>query len=50
VRRLTGEERYRARAGEIAAWSEADDGAVRAAELVEETAAKATSRRWPARA
>jgi MGT family glycosyltransferase len=50
VRRLAGAERYGARAGEIAAWSEANDGAARAAELVEEAAEKATSRRSPARA
>jgi UDP:flavonoid glycosyltransferase YjiC (YdhE family) len=35
VRRLLGEPSYRARAGEIAAWSRENDGAERAAELVE---------------
>ena len=35
VRRLLGDSSYRARAGEIAAWSRENDGAERAAELVE---------------
>jgi UDP:flavonoid glycosyltransferase YjiC (YdhE family) len=38
VRRLLGEERFRARAREIATWSEAHNGAAAAAELVEEAA------------
>jgi UDP:flavonoid glycosyltransferase YjiC (YdhE family) len=36
VRRLLGEKRFRARALEIAAWSEAHNGAAAAADLVEE--------------
>jgi UDP:flavonoid glycosyltransferase YjiC (YdhE family) len=49
VRRLLGEERFGGFAGEIAAWSEAHDGAAAAADLVEEAARNATSRREPAR-
>jgi MGT family glycosyltransferase len=49
VRRLLGDDGYRARTGEIAAWTEANDGAARAAELVEEVARKATSQLTPAR-
>jgi UDP:flavonoid glycosyltransferase YjiC (YdhE family) len=49
TRRLLGEERFRARAREIAAWLEAHDGAAAAGELVEETARNATSRLSPAR-
>jgi UDP:flavonoid glycosyltransferase YjiC (YdhE family) len=40
MRRLLGEERFRARALEIAAWSEAHNGAAAAADLVEEAARK----------
>jgi UDP:flavonoid glycosyltransferase YjiC (YdhE family) len=49
TRRLLGEERFRARAGELAAWSERHDGAAAAADLVEEAARNATSRLSPAR-
>ncbi len=49
TRRLLGEERFAARAREIAAWSEAHDGAAAAADLVEEAARNATSRLSPAR-
>jgi UDP:flavonoid glycosyltransferase YjiC (YdhE family) len=49
TRRLLGEERYRVRAEELAAWAGANDGAARAAELVEEAAERATSRLSPAR-
>jgi UDP:flavonoid glycosyltransferase YjiC (YdhE family) len=49
VRRLLGDRRYRARAGEIAAWAAKNDGAANAARLVEETAKDATSRPSPAR-
>ena len=49
VRRLLGDERYRARAEEIAAWATENDGAASAAELVEEAARNATSRPSPAR-
>jgi MGT family glycosyltransferase len=49
TRRLLGEGRYRARAEELAAWAAANDGALRAAELVEEAARNATSRLSPAR-
>jgi len=49
VRRLLGEERFRARAGEVAAWSEEHDGALAAADLVEDAARNATSRLSPAR-
>jgi UDP:flavonoid glycosyltransferase YjiC (YdhE family) len=38
VRRLLGEERFREKAGAIAAWSEEHDGAMAAAGLVEEVA------------
>jgi UDP:flavonoid glycosyltransferase YjiC (YdhE family) len=49
VRRLLGEVGFREKAREVADWSAAHDGAVAAAELVEEAARKATSRRKPAR-
>jgi UDP:flavonoid glycosyltransferase YjiC (YdhE family) len=49
VRRLFGEDRFRAKAREIAEWSEAHDGAATAADQVEETARNATSRLSPAR-
>jgi len=49
VRRLLGEQRFRARAREIAAWSEAHDGPAAAADLVENAARNATSRLSPAR-
>jgi UDP:flavonoid glycosyltransferase YjiC (YdhE family) len=49
TRRLLGEERFTARAGEIAAWAEANDGASVAADLVENAARNATSRPSPAR-
>jgi UDP:flavonoid glycosyltransferase YjiC (YdhE family) len=48
TRRLLSEERFRARAREIAAWSEAQDGAKAAANLVEGAARNATSRLSPA--
>ena len=38
VRRLLGDPRFREKADEVAAWSAANDGAVAAAELVEEKA------------
>jgi UDP:flavonoid glycosyltransferase YjiC (YdhE family) len=49
VRRLLHEESFAARAGEIAAWSDAHDGAAGAANLVEDAARNATSRLSPAR-
>jgi UDP:flavonoid glycosyltransferase YjiC (YdhE family) len=49
TRRLLGEERFTRRAREIAAWSEGQDGAAAAADLVEQAARKATSRLSPAR-
>jgi MGT family glycosyltransferase len=49
VRRLLGEGKFRATAHEIAAWSQANDGAVAAGDLVEEAARNATSRLSPAR-
>ncbi len=49
VRLLLGEERFTARTQEIAAWSQAHDGAAAAADLVEEAARNATSRLSPAR-
>jgi UDP:flavonoid glycosyltransferase YjiC (YdhE family) len=49
TRRLLGEPRFTARAGEIAAWSESHDGAATASDLVEEAARNATSRLSPAR-
>jgi UDP:flavonoid glycosyltransferase YjiC (YdhE family) len=49
TRRLLGEERFRARAGELAEWSAAHDGAASAADLVENAAQNATSRLSPAR-
>ena len=48
TRRLLREERFQVRAGQVAAWSAAHDGAVRAAELVEQAAQNATSRLSPA--
>jgi MGT family glycosyltransferase len=48
TRRLLGEEPFRARAREFAAWADATDGASRAAELVEKAAGNATSRLSPA--
>jgi UDP:flavonoid glycosyltransferase YjiC (YdhE family) len=49
TRRLLGEERFAARAREIARWSKSNDGAVAAASLVEESARNATSRLSPTR-
>jgi UDP:flavonoid glycosyltransferase YjiC (YdhE family) len=49
VRRLLDEERFGARAREIADWSAAHDGAAAAADLVEQAARNATSRLSPAR-
>ena len=49
VRRLLGEQSYRARAREIAVWSAENDGAATAADLVEAAARDATSRLSPAR-
>src|SRR5262245_34052802 len=49
TRRLLSEPRFAAKAGEIAAWSDAHDGAAAAADLVEDAARKATSRLSPAR-
>jgi UDP:flavonoid glycosyltransferase YjiC (YdhE family) len=49
TRRLVGEQRFGARAQEIAAWSEAHNGASTAADLIEVTALNATSRLSPAR-
>jgi UDP:flavonoid glycosyltransferase YjiC (YdhE family) len=49
TRRLLGEARFAARAREIAAWSETHDGALAAADLVEDAARNATSRTTPAR-
>jgi UDP:flavonoid glycosyltransferase YjiC (YdhE family) len=49
TRRLLGENRFAARACEIAARSESHEGAARAADLVEQTARNATSRLSPAR-
>jgi UDP:flavonoid glycosyltransferase YjiC (YdhE family) len=40
VRRMLGDPSFAARAGEIAAWGRANDGAARGAELVEELAAR----------
>jgi UDP:flavonoid glycosyltransferase YjiC (YdhE family) len=48
VRRLLGDGRYRARAKDIAGWAAENDGARRAADLVEGTARNSTSRRSPA--
>jgi UDP:flavonoid glycosyltransferase YjiC (YdhE family) len=42
VRRLLGEERFRERAREVAAWSAENDGAVAAADLVEDAAVHGT--------
>jgi UDP:flavonoid glycosyltransferase YjiC (YdhE family) len=49
TRRLLSEERFGARAQEIAAWSQSHDGPAAAAGLVEDAARNATSRREPAR-
>jgi UDP:flavonoid glycosyltransferase YjiC (YdhE family) len=49
TRRLLGEPRFTGRAEEIAAWSEAHDGAAAAADLVERAARNETSRLSPAR-
>jgi UDP:flavonoid glycosyltransferase YjiC (YdhE family) len=49
TRRLLGEESFRARAEEVAAWSSTHDGAAAAANLVEEATRNATSRLSPAR-
>jgi UDP:flavonoid glycosyltransferase YjiC (YdhE family) len=49
TRRLLADARYGVRARELAAWAEANDGAARAAELVEDAARNATSRLSPAR-
>ena len=49
AKRLLAEPQFRRRAEEIAAWSRENDGAERAADLVEEAARNATSRRAPAR-
>jgi UDP:flavonoid glycosyltransferase YjiC (YdhE family) len=49
TRRLLGEPGFTARTREIATWSEAHDGAVAAADLVEDAARNATSRLSPAR-
>jgi UDP:flavonoid glycosyltransferase YjiC (YdhE family) len=48
-RRLLGEGRFRVRAQEVAAWSAEHDGAVAAADLVEDAARNARSRLSPAR-
>jgi UDP:flavonoid glycosyltransferase YjiC (YdhE family) len=50
TRQVLGDPGYRAKAREVAAWSAANDGAARAADLVETAARKATSRQQPARA
>jgi UDP:flavonoid glycosyltransferase YjiC (YdhE family) len=50
TRRLLGDERYRVRAAEIAAWATANDGPACASGLVEDAARNATSRLSPARA
>jgi UDP:flavonoid glycosyltransferase YjiC (YdhE family) len=49
VRELLGDQRFFARAREIAAWSETHDGGAAAANLIEEAARNATSRLSPAR-
>jgi UDP:flavonoid glycosyltransferase YjiC (YdhE family) len=49
TKRLLGEPRFRARAREIAAWSETHDGTVAAADLVEDAVRNAASRVPPAR-
>jgi UDP:flavonoid glycosyltransferase YjiC (YdhE family) len=49
ARRILGDPTYRERALEMQAWSRANDGAERAAELAEEAARNASSRRSPAR-
>jgi UDP:flavonoid glycosyltransferase YjiC (YdhE family) len=48
-RRLLGEDGFRARAAELAEWAEENDGSAMAADLVEDAAKNATSRREPAR-
>jgi len=45
VNRLLADQGYRARAQELAAWSDANDGAARAAELVEQAASRASQDR-----
>jgi UDP:flavonoid glycosyltransferase YjiC (YdhE family) len=49
ARRVLSEPAYAARAGELAAWSTANDGAARATELVEAAARQATGRQSSAR-
>jgi UDP:flavonoid glycosyltransferase YjiC (YdhE family) len=49
VRRLLGEEGFRAKACEVAEWSARNDGSIAAANLVEDAAWNATSWRSPAR-
>ena len=49
TRRLLGEEHFRARAQEVAAWSATHDGPAAAADLVESATRNATSRLSPAR-
>jgi UDP:flavonoid glycosyltransferase YjiC (YdhE family) len=49
TRRLLAEETFRARAAAVAEWSEANDGAANAADLVEQAVQNATSRLSPAR-
>jgi MGT family glycosyltransferase len=49
ARRILGDPSYRAKAREIQAWSQENDGGTRAAELVEEAAGNETGRRVPAR-
>jgi UDP:flavonoid glycosyltransferase YjiC (YdhE family) len=49
ARRILGDQRFRDRAREIQRWAEENDGAERAAVLVEEAARNATSRLSPAR-
>ncbi|MBA2545742.1 MAG: glycosyltransferase [Solirubrobacterales bacterium] len=49
ARRILSDERFRIRAQEIATWSEANDGAQRASQLVEDTARNESSRLSPAR-
>ena len=49
VRRILGDPSYRERAEAISAWSQANDGAAKAAELAEEAARNASSRLAPAR-
>ena len=49
TRRILGDPSYAERARELATWARENDGATRAAELVEEAARNETSRRAPAR-